>query len=137
VEFDSLPAEGVELSSVMLVARADPLTSAPDADDPLVFQDKELVPVLSGPLKASAKPLAYFVVYPDKSLQEAPHIRVEFFVNGEELARKQDELPPPDSSGAIPMVVNAATKPGKCEIRITAQQGLHSVTRSIAYTVAP
>ena len=70
VEFDSLPAEGVELSSVMLVARADPLTSAPDADDPLVFQDKELVPVLSGPLKASAKPLAYFVVYPDKSLLE-------------------------------------------------------------------
>jgi VWFA-related protein len=136
LEFDSPSAKGVGLSSLMLVARADPLTAEPDADDPLQFQGRELVPLLSASLKASAQPLLYFVVYPDKSIQETPRVRVGFFVNGEELAQKQDELPPPDSSGAIPVVVNAVTKPGNCEIRITASQGFQSATRSVTYTVA-
>jgi hypothetical protein len=33
-------------------------------------------------------------------------------------------------------LVNAATKPGKCEIRITVLQGFQSLTRSLTYTVA-
>jgi hypothetical protein len=33
--------------------------------------------------------------------------------------------------------VNAITKPGKCEIMITAVQGFHSATQSVTYTVAP
>jgi VWFA-related protein len=135
VEFDSPAAQGVGLSSLMLVARADPLTAEPDADDPLVFKDRELVPMLSGSLKASAQPMLYFVVYPDKSIAETPRIRVEFFVNGEEVEQKQSELPPPDPSGAIPVLVNAATKAGNCEIRITALQGFQSATRSVTYTV--
>jgi hypothetical protein len=45
-------------------------------------------------------------------------------------------LPPPDSSGAIPMLVNAVARPGKCEIRITALQGFQSATRSVNYAVA-
>jgi hypothetical protein len=136
LEFDSPSADGVGLSSLMLVARADTLTAEPDADDPLQFQGRDLVPMLGTSLKASAQPLLYFVVYPDKSIQETPRIRVQFFVNGEELAQKRDELPPPDSSGAIPVVVNAVTKPGNCEIRITASQGFHTAARSISYTVA-
>jgi VWFA-related protein len=136
VEFDSPSVKGVGLSSLMLVARADLLTAEPDADDPLQFQGRDLVPMLGASLKASAQPLLYFVVYPDKSIQETPRIRVQFLVNGEELEQKQDELPPPDSSGAIPVVVNAVTKPGNCEIRITASQGFQTATRSVAYTVA-
>jgi hypothetical protein len=136
VEFDSPAAKGVGLSSVMLVARADPLTAEPDADDPLVFQDRELVPILDGSLKASAKPMLYFVVYPDKSLAEAPRIRVEFLVDGKELEQKQSELPPADASGAIPVLVNAAAKAGNCEIKITALQGFQQATRSVTYTVA-
>jgi VWFA-related protein len=135
VEFDSPAAKGVGLSTLMLVARADPLTAEPEADDPLVFQDKELVPLLSGSLKASAQPMLYFVVYPDKSIPETPRIRVEFLVDGKELEQKQSELPPPDSSGAIPVLVNAATKAGNCEIRITVLQGFQQTTRSVSYTV--
>ena len=135
VEFDSPQAKGVGLSSLMLIARADPLTAEPEADDPLVFQDRELVPMLGGSLKAAAQPMLYFVVYPDKSIPEAPRIRVEYFVNGEELEQKQSELPPPDPSGAIPVLVNAATKAGNCEVRITALQGFQSATRSVRYTV--
>jgi hypothetical protein len=78
----------------------------------------------------------YFVVYPDKSNQETPRIRAEFFVGGEELEVKEAELPAPDSSGAIPMVVSAVARPGKCEIKITARQGFQSAVQSASYTVA-
>jgi hypothetical protein len=136
VEFDSPPAKGVGLSSVMLIARADPLTAEPAADDPLTFQNRELVPMLTRTLKAGTQPLMYFVVYPDKSIQETARVRVEFLVDGEQVAQKQSDLPAPDGSGAIPVLVNAATKPGNCEIKITALQGFQSTTRTIKYTVA-
>ena len=133
---ESPPRKGIGLSSLMVVARADPLTADADADDPFLFHGRDVVPLLDGSLQASAKPLVYFVVYPDKSNQETPRIRVEFLVGGEELEQKESELPPPDSSGAIPMVVSAVARPGKCEIRITALQGFQSAVRSVSYTVA-
>jgi len=135
VEFDSPEEKGVGLSSLILVARADPLTEEPEADDPLVFQDRELVPMLSGSLPASAQPMLYFVVYPDDTLTQTPRIRVEFSVDGKQLEQKQNELPEPDASGAIPVLVNAATKAGNCEIRVTVLQGFESTTRSVTYTV--
>jgi VWFA-related protein len=135
VEFDSPVEKGVALSSLVLVARADPLTAEPDWDDPLVFKDKEMVPMIGGPLKADTQPMLYFVVYPDSSILETPRVRVEFFVNGEQLEQKQTELPPPDSIGAIPVLVNAATKAGNCEIRVTVLQGFEQATRSVTYTV--
>jgi predicted alternative tryptophan synthase beta-subunit len=63
-------------------------------------------------------------------------VRVQFLVNGEELEQKQSELPAPDSSGAIAVLVNAATKAGNCEIKVTVLQGFESTTRSLTYTVA-
>jgi hypothetical protein len=60
---------------------------------------------------------------------------VEFSVDGKQLEQKQSGLPEPDSSGAIPVLVNAATKAGNCEIRVTVLQGLESATRSVTYTV--
>ncbi|HXM44550.1 MAG TPA: VWA domain-containing protein [Bryobacteraceae bacterium] len=135
-ELDSLPRKGIGLSSVMVVGRADPLTADADANDPFLFHGRDVVPMLDASLPASAKPLVYFVVYPDKSNQETPRIRVEFFVGGEELEQKETELPAPDSFGAVPMLVSAVARPGKCEIRITARQGFQSAVQSVAYTVA-
>jgi VWFA-related protein len=135
VEMESPARKGIGLSSVMIVARADALTADADANDPFLLQGRDVVPLLDGSLKASAKPLAYFVVYPDKSSQEKPRIRVEFFVGGEELEAKDEDLPAPDSFGAIPMVVNAVARPGKCEIRITARQGFLSAVGSVFYMV--
>jgi len=136
VELDSPPQKGIGLSSLMVVARADPLTADADANDPFLFHGRDVVPVLDGSLQASAKPTVYFVVYPDKSNQETPRIRVAFLVGGEELEQKEAELPAPDSSGAIPMVVSAVARPGKCEIKITALQGFQSAVQNVTYTVA-
>jgi hypothetical protein len=49
---------------------------------------------------------------------------------------KEQELPVPDSFGAIPMVVSAVARPGKCEIKITALQGFQSAVQNVSYTVA-
>jgi len=136
VELESPPQKGIGLSSAMVVARADPLTADADANDPFLLQGRDVVPLLGGSLKASAKPLVYFVVYPDKSSQETPRVRAEFFVNGEELEVKDEDLPAPDAFGAIPMAVSAVARPGKCEIKITARQGFQSAVQSVSYTVA-
>ncbi|HUB78093.1 MAG TPA: VWA domain-containing protein [Bryobacteraceae bacterium] len=136
LEFDSPEAGGVGMSSLMLVARFDPLTAEPEFDDPLVLKDHEIVPMLTGPLTASAKPMLYLVIYPNKMIEEAPRLRVQFLVNGEELEEKQIDLPAPDASGAIPVLVNAATKPGKCELKVTVIQGFESFARSLNYAVA-
>jgi VWFA-related protein len=136
VELDSPPQKGVGLSSLVVVARVDPLTADADANDPFLFQGRDVVPVVDGSLKASAKPLVYFMVYPDKSSQESPRVRAEFFVGGEELEVKDADLPAPDSSGAIPVMLSAVARPGKCEIKVTARQGFQSAVQSVSYTVA-
>ena len=136
IEFDSPPRGGVGLSSLMLVERADPLTGPADTADPFQFHGKELAPMLDRSLTASAHPLVYFVVYPDTSYQENAKIEVEYLVDGESLAKKEAELPPPDELGAIPMLVNAVAKPGHCELRIRAMQASRSTIQTLSYVVS-
>ncbi len=136
IEFASLePRRGVEISSVILVQRVQPAGASPDAADPFVYQGNRVSPLISTTLSASMKPAVYFVVYPDKTNAEKPKVRVEFLTGGQTLANQTAELPPPDASGAIPVVVGAAMRPGDCELRITAIQGADSATESVRYTV--
>jgi hypothetical protein len=129
------PRAGVDLSSIVLVQRVEPVSGEPVATDPLVYQGKRVVPLVAGALNADTKPYAYFVVYPDHTSTEKPKIQVEFLMGGKVLARQVAELPAPDASGAIPMMVSAAVRPGDCELRITAQQGSNSAMNSVLYTV--
>jgi hypothetical protein len=128
--------KGISMSSVVLVQQVEPVSGLPDASDPLVFQGKRMVPMAGPELKSTAKPVVYFVVYPDKASAEKPKIQVEFLSGGQVLAKQTADLPPVDPSGAIPMIVGAAMRPGNCELRITALQGSASVTESVNYTVA-
>jgi hypothetical protein len=129
------PPKGLGMSSVVLVQQVEPLNGPADASDPLVFQGKRMVPMTGSALKPTAKPVVYFVVYPDKANAEKPKIQVEFLSGGQVLAKQTADLPAPDASGAIPMIVGAATRPGNCELRITALQGSESATGSVSYTV--
>ena len=45
------------------------------------------------------------------------------------------DLPAADATGTIPMFVAAATRPGNCELRITALQGNESATEHLQYAV--
>jgi VWFA-related protein len=133
---DNPEHKGLGLSSVMLVQQVATLKGPVDAANPFEFATNRVVPSLDSVLSKGAQPYAYFVVYPDKANAEKPKIGVQFLVDGKLLAEQTADLPAADATGAVPMVVGAAVKPGQCELKITAMQGNASATHSVKYTVA-
>lgn len=129
---ESRPAVGI--SSVLLVERLEQ-AGAPDPADPLLFQGQRIIPYLAPDVPPEATPMAYFVVYPNQANAARPRIDVEFLVDGQSLAKQSADLPAPDSTGAIPMVIRAATRPGQCELRITAVQGSETAPARVTYRV--
>lgn len=141
VAFDNPEHKGIGLSSILLVGHVEPVSGKVAAADPLEFQPdpargKRVVPELDTNLAANVSPNVFFVVYPDKSIAEKPKIQAEFLLNGQVLAKQVADLPAPDATGAIPMVINTAAKPGNCELRITAMQGSSSAVQSLKYSIA-
>ncbi|HLJ49598.1 MAG TPA: VWA domain-containing protein [Bryobacteraceae bacterium] len=141
VAFESHERKGVGLSSVTLVQHMEPVNGKVDGSNPFEFQPtptqgQRVVPELTTSLSATATPYAYFVVYPDPSIADKPKIRAEFLIGGQVAAKQDADLPPPDATGAIPMVINTAAKPGNCELRITAIQGGSSMQQSLKYSIA-
>ena len=141
VAFDSPEQKGVGLSSIMLVQHMEPVKGKVEQADPLEFQPdpaqgQRVIPELATNLTSSATPYVFFVVYPDRTLTDKPKIQAEFLVGGQVLAKQVADLPAPDATGAIPMVINTAAKPGNCELRITALQGNSSAKQSLTYSIA-
>jgi VWFA-related protein len=133
---DNPERKSLEMSNVMLVERVETLKGKPDPDNPFEFATTRVVPQLRSSLDKGEQPYVYFVVYPDKTDSENARIEVEFLVNGQSLAKQTADLPAPDATGAVPMVVSAALKTGDCELKITAMQGNSSVSQSVKYAVA-
>ncbi|MGA2594055.1 MAG: VWA domain-containing protein [Bryobacteraceae bacterium] len=141
IGFQSPQQNGVGMSSILLVQRLEPVNGKVDAADPMQFQAQpaqgfRVVPELVTSLSAGAHPNVYFVVYPDKSIAEKPKLQVELLVGGNRLAKQSADLPAPDATGAIPMVISAPAMAGACELRITAVQGNSQSMQSLAYTIA-
>jgi VWFA-related protein len=140
LQFDTPEKKGVGLSSVMFVQRMENVTTKPDATDPFVFMAakgaRRVIPELGDNLKASAQPYVFFVVYPDKANTEKPKLQVEFLVDDKVIAKQLADLPAPDSTGTIPMVVKTPTQAGKCQLRISALQGSATAVQSLYYSVA-
>jgi hypothetical protein len=61
---------------------------------------------------------------------------VEVLLDGKLIAQQTVDLPPPDPSGAISMLMRAVPRPGNCELKITALQGGDSIQRTIRYSIA-
>ncbi len=134
IEFDvPAPVAGLSVSPLILVQRVEPASGGDAVADPLVYQGQRVIPMVSPQLGPDMKPHVYFVVYPDASRQTRPTIKVEFLVQGKLLASQTSELPAPDASGSIPMLISAAIRPGFCELRITAIQGDATATGSVRY----
>jgi VWFA-related protein len=141
IAFESPAQKGVGLSSILLVGHMEPVSGKVAPTDPLEFQaeptqGKRVTPELDSKLAANTSPYVFFVVYPDKSIAEKAKIQAEFLINGQVAAKQVADLPSPDASGAIPMVINTAAKPGNLELRITAMQGNTSSVQSLKYSVA-
>ena len=130
------PSKGVGISSLVVVQQLEPANAQADTADPLTFKGKHVVPMVEATVNPATKRYVYFVVYPDKSNTEKPKIHVEFKTGGQVFAQSTADLPAPDATGTIPMFVAAATRPGNCELQITALQGNESATEHIQYAVA-
>jgi VWFA-related protein len=130
------PGKGVGISSLVVVEHVEPANAQADTADPLTFKGKHVVPMVEATVNPATKRYVYFVVYPDKSNSEKPKIHVEFKTGGQVFAESTADLPAPDASGTIPMFVAAATRPGNCELQITALQGNESAIEHLQYAVA-
>jgi VWFA-related protein len=130
------PAKGVGISSLVVVQQLEPANAQQDTADPLTFKGKHVIPMVEATVNPAAKRYVYFVVYPNKSNGEKPKIHVAFKTGGQVFAEQTTDLPAPDATGTIPMFVAAATRPGNCELQITALQGNESATEHIKYAVA-
>jgi hypothetical protein len=129
------PSKGIGMSSLVLVGGVEPAGPNADAADPLVFSGKRIVPHLAPAVEAAAKPVIYFVVYPDSTGAAKPAIQVQFFNAGSLIAEKTQDLPAPDASGAIPMFIGLPTRPGNSEVRVTVSQGANSAGGDLHYQV--
>jgi VWFA-related protein len=134
-EIPALP-KGLAISSLAMVEHLDPADAQADAADPFTFQNKHVTPMVQAAVSSASKRYIYFVVYKDKSNPEKPKMHVEFKNGGQVFADQTMDLPEADANGAIAMFVGAATRPGNCELRITALQGGQSATEQIAYVGA-
>ena len=80
-------------------------------------------------LNPSEKPSIFFVVYPDRANPDKPRVQIESLADGQSFSTKTIELPSPDASASIPVLVDSAAQPGNCEVRITATQGNDSARK--------
>jgi VWFA-related protein len=136
IEFDNTgTATGIGMSSALLIRRIEP-GPGDDRSGLLAIRGSHMVPFVEMSLTADNKPYAYFVVYPDKGSSAKPKLQVQLRVDDQVLADQTSDLPAPDASGAIPMVIRAAVHTGHCELRLTTIQGDQSATRTLAYDVA-
>ena len=133
---DCTAGGGAELSSIALVRRMDPAPGADAATDPLAYQGKRIYPSLFTDLAAGGEQYLYFVAYPDLGNAAKPQLRAQLLLNGRLVATRTSALPPADSSGAIPVLIQAAGRPGTHEMRFVLSQGSESSTGTIRYSVA-
>ena len=135
IEIPAAP-KGVGISSLVVVEHVEAAKAQTDAADPLIFKGKHVIPMVEASVSPAKKSYVYFVVYPDKSNKEKPKIKVQFKTAGQVFAESTADLPAPDATGTIPMFVAAVTRPGNCELQITALQGNESATEHLLYAVA-
>ncbi|MGD0199827.1 MAG: VWA domain-containing protein [Bryobacteraceae bacterium] len=135
-QIDSAACSGVCLSDLVLIQRVEPASGQPDAADPLQLPKGRIVPALSASLQPGAHPLVYFVVYPDPANMEKPRFSLKVVRDHQVIADQAQDLPAPDATGAIAMVIRTTPQSGNYRIKITALQGGHSVEGTLTYSIA-
>jgi VWFA-related protein len=142
LEIPPAPPEGLRLSSLMLVSRADRLTpqEQKDTKNPLHYGEVILYPNLGAPLRKSVMPALgfYFAVY-GKDLASARRTTIEVHQGGKVVASSVADLAPPDASGRIQ---HAGTLPiksfavGDYTLKVSVSDGKQSESRVAAFSVA-
>jgi VWFA-related protein len=136
VEIDNREQPGIGISDITLVRRLTDLDRPADTGNPFEYARKRVLPFVRTDVLAGMQPAFYFVVYPEPGNAAKPEVRVQLLKNGRTHAISTPALPPPDASGAIPMLIAESGDPGSYEMRVTVAQSGVSAERGLAYTVA-
>jgi VWFA-related protein len=133
-QFDNPEMRGLGMSSLMAiqsVENADKL----DAADPMQFQGKVLVPMLSKTAHEGTPYLLYFTVYPEPSNSEKPVAQVEVSADGKVLIPAA-ALKLTAEGGVLRGLMRGPAVAGNLQAKVTVSQGnLPPVTQTLDYTV--
>jgi hypothetical protein len=143
VPFDvpSAKEDGLRLSSLMLVSRAEKLTAAEQQDgkNPLHFGEIILYPNMGSAFKKATMPaLGFYVTVYGKQTAGLHTATIEVLQGTRVLAHSAAELPAPDSAGRIKhagTVPLAAFTPGAYTLKLSVGEGAAAQTREAAFTV--
>jgi len=123
------------VSSVGVVHTIEPLNSLRDPANPLEFPGGRVTPALSQSASVSAGVALFFVVYADP--ESVPHITVEFFQDGQAVARVKPDVGKPDELNSFPILQYAKLPAGEYLARVTVEQGGRVSRESTAVSVIP
>ena len=135
MQIDTALPNGPEMSDIMLAQKVEDLQRNADDTDPFEVEGRRIIPLASTAQPAGSNPFLYFVLYPQKDADKA-RLQVQLFRDGKQVKRWTVPVEPPDTSGAVPMLIAAAQKPGNYEVRIDMTQGHASVERKLTYNIA-
>ncbi|MBI1941921.1 MAG: VWA domain-containing protein [Acidobacteria bacterium] len=135
--------EGVGLSSVAVIRRADALEPASvDPANPLHYENMRITPNQRGhiPRTAGAELSLYLVIYPVAGFAQKPLLSVQFRKDGKVVAQGMPDLPQPDAQGRIAYVGRLPAEnfpPGDYEVRAVVRQGATTVEEFAFVRVSP
>ena len=136
------PEPVLALSSVSLIRKWK--AKEPDAtdDDPFVFGDKMMTPILDPLIRKSASTSLpfYLVIYPDPAKAEKPELVMEFNRDGKVTRVGAAAIGSPDASGKIQYVATAPIEqlpPGNYAVNFIVKQGAEVAKEAYSLTLAP
>ena len=108
--------------------------------DPLLVGSKVISPTINPVVsKAGAGALPfYLIIYPDKSVVEAPQLMMEFSRNGQVLGKGPAQLGQPDKVGRIQLVASvplARLEPGSFTLRFVVKQGAETAEETASFVL--
>jgi hypothetical protein len=136
VQIENRPEGGIGLSDLTLVRRVEDLAAPADPADPFEYAGKRVLPFVTTHLLPGAQPFVYFVIYPQPENATKAVLRVRLLKDGRPLTTLRPDVPAPDASGGIPLIVTLPTKPGTYEVRATISQGSRTTERTLTFTLA-
>lgn len=134
---------GIDISTVAVVKRLDKASDVADTvEDPFRSGPMRIAPSLTTPIsKAENNQISAFVVlYPDRALNDAPALTIEFAQGAKVIGHSSPALDTPDAQGRITCVATFPTggfEPGTYELRAIARQGASQDETRTTFTVVP
>lgn len=137
----SEPQPGVQISSLSVIRRADPLgPGEAQSNNPLRYQNVKIVPNLAEPIQQGrgAQLGLHCVIYPSALATVKPRITLVVVKGGQVVARGTPELPSADGEGRIPFVVTlplTGFASGTYEVRALVEQGQSSAEERVSFII--